>query len=107
MNWLVLMIAGFCECGFTFCLGNAKNAVGFRYVLWIVGFLVFTFLSMFLLMKATRTLPIGTAYTVWTGIGAMGTVLLGVIFFHEPVTFGRIFFMTTLIVSIVGLKVVS
>ncbi len=62
---------------------------------------------MFLLYKATQTLPIGTAYAVWTGIGAVGTVLLGIFIFKEPANFWRIFFLSTLIISIVGLKFVS
>lgn len=62
---------------------------------------------MVLLLRATRTLPLGTAYAVWTGIGAVGTVVMGIAFFHEPATPGRLFFLSTLIGSIVGLKVVS
>ena len=61
---------------------------------------------MVLLAKAVQTLPIGTAYPVWTGIGAVGTVVLGILFFNEPVTFARMFFLFTLIGSIVGLKMV-
>lgn len=60
-----------------------------------------------LLMKATQTLPLGTAYAVWTGIGAVGTVLIGIFIFNDPTTFWRLFFITTLIGSIVGLKMVS
>jgi multidrug transporter EmrE-like cation transporter len=60
-----------------------------------------------LLIKATQTIPIGTAYAVWTGIGAVGTVLVGILVFKEPTTFLRLLFLTTLIASIVGLKVVS
>ena len=71
------------------------------------GFIVFTVLSMGLLAKATQTLPLGTAYPVWTGIGAVGTVLMGILVFHEPATLWRLFFITTLIASIVGLKTVS
>jgi quaternary ammonium compound-resistance protein SugE len=55
-------------------------------------------------MKATQTLPIGTAYAVWTGIGAAGTAIIGMILFNEPADFWRIFFICTLILSIVGLK---
>ena len=62
---------------------------------------------MTLLVKATQTLPIGTAYAVWTGIGAVGTVLIGILVFKEPATFLRLLFITTLIGSIIGLKVVS
>ena len=71
------------------------------------GFLAFTILSMGLLAKATQALPLGTAYPVWTGIGAVGTVIVGIFVFSEPATFWRLFFITTLIVSIVGLKTVS
>jgi quaternary ammonium compound-resistance protein SugE len=74
---------------------------------WFAGFLLCLTISMLLLMKATQTLPIGTAYAVWTGIGAVGTVIAGIIFFKEPATFWRLFFITTLIGSIIGLKAVS
>lgn len=107
MNWIILIVAGFCEVGFTYCLGRAKSADGLVWWGWIAGFLLFTVLSMGLLAKATQSLPIGTAYAVWTGIGAVGTVLVGIMFFHEPVTFWRLFFIFTLISSIVGLKFVS
>lgn len=63
-------------------------------------------LSMYLLIKAIQTIPIGTAYPIWTGIGAAGTVLLGILFFHEPATFWRLFFISTLVISVVGLKMV-
>ncbi len=62
---------------------------------------------MFLLSRATQVIPIGTAYPVWTGIGAVGTVLLGIVCFHEPASALRLFFIVLLIASIVGLKVVS
>jgi quaternary ammonium compound-resistance protein SugE len=62
---------------------------------------------MLLLVKATQELPIGTAYAVWTGIGAVGTVLLGILIFKEPADFWRLFFITTLIASVIGLKIVS
>ena len=75
--------------------------------LWYAGFFVALTLSMVLLIKATQTLPIGTAYAVWTGIGAVGTVLVGIFIFKEPATFLRLLFLTTLIGSIVGLKAVS
>jgi quaternary ammonium compound-resistance protein SugE len=64
-------------------------------------------ISMILLVKASQSLPIGTAYAVWTGIGAVGTVILGILFFKEPADFWRLFFITTLIASLIGLKVVS
>ena len=104
MNWIILIIAGLFEVGFTFCLGKIKGATGTD--VWGAGFVISVTLSMFLLAKAAQTLPIGTAYPVWTGIGAVGTVLIGILFFHEPATLGRLFFMTTLIISIVGLKLI-
>lgn len=107
MNWIILIVAGLFESGFAFCLGKMKCAEGSSYYLWGVGFLVSLALSMVLLAKAVQTLPIGTAYPVWTGIGAVGTVVLGILFFHEPVSFLRLFFITTLIASIIGLKMVS
>lgn len=102
-----MIIGGFCEVAFAFCLGKAKEATGTEMYLWYAGFLVMLSLSMGLLIKATQTLPIGTAYAVWTGIGAVGTVLVGILVFKEPATFLRLLFMTTLIGSIIGLKVVS
>ena len=107
MNWIILIVAGFCEAGFTFCLGKATGVVGMEWWLWMGGFLLFTALSMGLLAKASQTIPIGTAYPVWTGIGAVGTVLLGIFVFHEPATFWRLLFLSTLILSIVGLKIVG
>lgn len=107
MNWLLLVIAGLFEVGFATCLGKAKETTGTMATLWWVGFFVCLSVSMFLLYKATQTLPIGTAYAVWTGIGAVGTVLVGIFYFKEPADFWRIFFITTLIASIIGLKFVS
>ena len=75
MNWIILIIAGLFEVGFTFCLGKIKGATGTDFYLWGAGFVISVILSMFLLAKAAQTLPIGTAYPVWTGIGAVGTVL--------------------------------
>ncbi len=107
MNWILLIIAGLFEVAFAFCLGKAKENIGTEKVYWYLGFLLCLTISMYLLVKATQSLPIGTAYAVWTGIGAVGTVLVGIFIFKEPATFWRLFFITTLIISIVGLKIVS
>ena len=107
MNWFILIIAGLFEVAFASCLGKAKEATGNDIYLWYGGFLISLTISMLLLMKATQTLPIGTAYAVWTGVGAVGTVLMGILVFKDPVTFWRIFFIITLIGSIIGLKSVS
>ena len=107
MNWILLIIAGLFEVGFAACLGKAKEATGTLATYWYLGFLLCLAISMYLLVKATNTLPIGTAYAVWTGIGAVGTVLVGIFLFKEPADFWRLFFLATLIASIVGLKVVT
>jgi quaternary ammonium compound-resistance protein SugE len=107
MNWIILMVAGLFEVAFAFCLGKAKVTTGTEMYSWYGGFLIALTVSMLLLMKATQTLPIGTAYAVWTGIGAVGTALLGILVFKEPATFLRLLFLFTLIGSIVGLKAVS
>ncbi|MDH6308932.1 quaternary ammonium compound-resistance protein SugE [Dysgonomonas sp. PFB1-18] len=107
MNWVILIVAGLLEVGFTSCLGKIRETTGNEKYWWTAGFIVFLTCSMAMLLKATQTLPLGTAYAVWTGVGAVGTVLIGIFFFHEPVNFWRLFFISTLIFSIVGLKVVS
>lgn len=107
MAWILLIIAGLFEVVFASCLGKAKEATGTEVYWWYAGFLVSLTISMVLLVKATQTLPIGTAYAVWTGIGAVGTVLMGIFFFKDPASFWRIFFIMTLIGSIIGLKVVA
>lgn len=107
MNWIILIIAGFFEVGFATCLGKAKETSGSASAWWIGGFFVCLSISMYLLYRATQTLPIGTAYAVWTGIGAVGTVLVGIFIFKEPADFWRLFFITTLICSIIGLKAVT
>lgn len=107
MNWILLITAGLFEVTFAFCLGKAKITTGHEMYWWYAGFLVALSISMGLLIKATQTLPIGTAYAVWTGIGAVGTALIGIFVFKEPSTFLRMFFLSTLIISIIGLKAVS
>lgn len=107
MAWFILVLAGLCEVGFTTCLSKAKDATGNAAIFWLIGFLVSLTVSMLLLYKATQELPMGTAYAVWTGIGAVGTVLVGILFFREPADFWRIFFIVLLIGSIAGLKMVT
>jgi len=107
MNWIIVCIAGLFEVAFAFCLGKAKETSGNEMYWWYAGFFVALSISMALLMKASQTLPIGTAYAVWTGIGAVGTVLVGIFVFREPATFLRLLFLATLTGSIIGLKAVS
>ncbi len=93
--------------GFTYSLGKAKGVTGTEWWTWIAAFALLYVLSAVLLAKATQTIPLGTAYPVWTGIGAVGAVVVGIFIFHEPATFWRLFFLTTLIGSIIGLKALS
>jgi quaternary ammonium compound-resistance protein SugE len=104
MNWVILIIAGLFEVGFTTCLKLSNN---FTKLGWSIGFFISISLSFIMLNKASQTIPIGTAYAVWTGIGAVGTAIVGIILFKEPSDFWRLFFITTLIASIAGLKFLS
>lgn len=104
MNWLILIIAGLFEVGFTTCLKLSNNFSDWK---WSVGFFICITLSFVLLNRAVQTIPLGTGYAVWTGIGAVGTVIIGMLFFKEPTDFWRLFFIFSLIGSIVGLKLVS
>lgn len=104
MAWLILLVAGLFEIGW---------AIGLKYTdgftrLWptvITG--AGLLLSMILLAVAVRTLPIGTAYAVWTGIGAVGTAILGIILFDEPRNFGRLACIALIVAGILGLKLTS
>ena len=107
MNWLILIVAGLFEVGFTPCLSKAKETTGVTSLYWLAGFFISLTISMYLLYKATQTLPMGTAYAVFAGVGAVGTALMGIFLFQEQVNFWRVFFLVTLIGSIVGLNVVS
>lgn len=107
MAWIYLIIGGLFEVAFTTCLGKAKDATGTEFILWILGFLVSVSISMYLLFLASKTLPMGTSYAVWAGIGAVGSVIAGIVLFKEPTDFWRLFFLFLLISSIIGLKLSS
>lgn len=102
--WIYLLLAGVFEVLFASTLKLTEN---FTKLFPTLAFLLFAFLSFFTLTKAIETIPMGTAYVIWTGIGAIGTVLVGIFFYNEPASFLRLFFISTLVISIVGLKVVS
>ena len=107
MSWVYLVIAGLLEIGFTTCMGKIRETSGSLMYVWGIAFLTCMVGSMFCLQKALSEIPLGTAYAVWTGIGVVVTVLVGIIYFKEPTAFWRLFFVFTLIGSIIGLKVVS
>ena len=104
MAWLILVLAGLFEVAFTTCLKLSDN---FKNTGWSIAFFISISLSFYLLNKAIQTIPLGTGYAVWTGIGAVGTALIGILVFKEPAYFWRVFFIMLLISSIIGLKLVS
>ena len=101
MSWAYLVLAGLFEVGFASTL---KLTQGFTKLVPTLAFAVCIVASFLLLSRAARDLPIGTAYAVWTGIGAAGTALIGILVYKEPATALRLFFIVTLIGSIIGLK---
>ena len=110
INWIILIIGGLFETGFAVSLGKAHHTSGKEMWFWLLSFAICVSISMYLLFKAMggeNAIPVGTAYAVWGAIGAIGTVIAGILLFSEPVTFWRIFFLTTLIISVVGLQTVS
>jgi quaternary ammonium compound-resistance protein SugE len=104
MSWLILIAAGLFECSFTTCL---KLSDGLSKLGWSIAFVLLSIVSFGLLTLAAQKISLGTAYAVWTGIGAFGTALIGIIWFKDPATFWRIAFLCGIIVCLIGLKVVS
>src|SRR4051812_1918685 len=104
MGWFFLLAAGVCEVAFTTFL---KYAAGFTRLGPSAGFLVAAAASFLFLNQAIRTIPLGTAYAVWTGIGAVGTAIVGIAVFAEQATLIRIIFLIWIVVGIGGLKIVS
>jgi quaternary ammonium compound-resistance protein SugE len=104
MAWVILVIAGLFETGWAIGL---KYTAGFTKFWPSVLTIIAIVISMFMLSIAAKTLPIGTAYAVWVGIGAAGAVVLGIVLLGEPINFGRIFFLIMLLVAIAGLKLTT
>lgn len=101
MAWLLLIVGGLFEVGFTTSL---RFVEGFRNLPWTIAFLVSVTLSMGLLERAARTIPMGTAYAVWGGIGAVGTVVVGMALFDEPATLVRLLLILLIVAAIAGLR---
>ena len=98
MAWILLIIAGLFEIGWP---------LGFKYFIWFIGLSILSMgLSGYFLYLAQKSIPIGTAYVIWTGIGAIGTVLLGILFFHDSANIFRLLFLSLILIGIVGLKLV-
>ena len=104
MAWIQLFVAGLLETGWAIGL---KYTRGFTRPVPSVLTILAIIASMWLLASAARTLPIGTAYAVWVGIGATGAAILGVVLFDEPLTPGRALFLALLVIAIIGLKVTA
>ena len=104
MGWIILACAGIAEVGFTTFM---KLSDGFKHWKPSVAFMVSLALSMGLLSVSLNYIPLGTAYAVWTGIGAVGTTLIGILVFKESASLARLLCLTVLIMAIIGLKVVS
>lgn len=104
MAWLYLIVAGVFEIGFAAAL---KQSEGFTKLWPTFLFIACATISFILMNRAILTIPIGTAYAVWTGIGAAGVAIIGIVAFHEPTDLVRLFFIATLIGSIIGLQLTS
>ncbi|MFO8235307.1 MAG: multidrug efflux SMR transporter [Bacteroidales bacterium] len=104
MAWLFLFIAGFFE--IIWAVGM-KYTDGFSKIVPTAAVFVAMLLSVYFLSIAVKTIPVGTAYAVWTGIGIVGTTIWGIAVFDEPFGFFRVFFISLIIISIVGLRLIA
>jgi quaternary ammonium compound-resistance protein SugE len=104
MDWLILLVAGLFEVGWAVGLSYSK---GFTRLWPSVATVASMAVSLFLLGVALRTLPLGTAYAVWTGVGAVGTVIVGIAFLGEPANLPRLICLGLIVAGIIGLKVVA
>ena len=102
MAWILLIIAGLFEIGWP--LGFKLASMHSKYFIWFIGLSILSMgLSGYFLYLAQKSIPIGTAYVIWTGIGAIGTVLLGILFFHDSANIFRLLFLSLILIGIVGL----
>ena len=105
MAWLYLLLAGVCEIGWP--LGFKLSQTTEYRIAWIAFSIVSMALSGFFLWMAQKYIPIGTAYAVWTGIGAIGTFAIGIIYFNDAASFWRIFSVSLIVVGLIGLKLAN
>ena len=104
MNWIYLLIAGVFEIGWTIGLKQMDNHKNLG---WSSIFYVSIITSFYFLQQALKVIPIGTAYAIYTSIGAIGTLIIGMIFFQEPISMLRIGFILLIITAVMGLKITS
>ncbi|WP_088044635.1 multidrug efflux SMR transporter [Bacillus sp. EAC] len=104
MAWFFLFIAGLGEVGFVIFMKLSNN---FKKLNYSILCIISGWISFYLLSKALKTIPVGTGYSIWTGIGAAGSVIIGMIFFNESRDRKRIFFISLVVLSVLGLKLIS
>lgn len=104
MAWVLVLVAGLFETAFAVSL---KLSDGFREVGWTIAFIVFAVLSFTLLSTALRSLPVGTAYAVWVGIGAVGTAVVGILWLGESAAVARLLSIGLVLAGVVGLRLTS
>ena len=104
MNWLILLLAGLLEIGWAIGLKYSEGFTRFWPSVWTLVAMV---ASMVLLAIAMKSLPVGTAYAVWVGVGAVGTVVLGIVLFNESADFWRMASVGLIVAGIVGLKLAT
>ena len=104
MNWIILILAGLFEIGWAIGL---KYTDGFTRLWPTIGTVLAMVISVGLLGIAMKSLPVGTAYAVWVGVGAVGTAILGIFLFNEPMNVGRLLSLALILAGIIGLKLAS
>lgn len=104
MMWLVLILASFCELGFTVCM---KLSDGFKNKKFTILTIIISAMSIFLLSQAMKTLPMGVAYAVWTGLGTLFTVTFGIFYFKESRDWKKLLFMGMVLAGVIGLRLCS
>ena len=104
MNWMLLAVAGLLEIGWVYALKQSDNFASLKFSVLAIVLLV---LSMACLSLSLRSIPIGTAYAIWTGIGAVGAATLGIVLFGEPATALRLVCIALIVAGVVGLKLLS
>lgn len=101
MSWVILISAGIME---VLMVAALKNSDSFSNKMWTVIWFIFSLLSLYLLSVAIKSIPLGTAYSVWTGIGAMGSVIVGLIFYGEKFSRAKLLLVLCIVIAIIGLK---
>ncbi|MDB5553637.1 MAG: sugE [Rhizobium sp.] len=104
MNWILLLIAGLFEIGWVYALKQSDNFANLKFAFLAVLLLA---ISMACLSLSLRTIPVGTAYAIWTGIGAVGAATLGIMAFGDPATAMRLICIALIVIGVVGLKLAS